>query len=67
MDKSVYHATLKSMYDDGVDKNYAHGWASGVLGNSSVEEQRITEAYSAGYEDGEGGKLDAYKNWIIGS
>ena len=65
MDKSVYHATLKSMHEAGVAPEYYHGWASGALGNTLLEEQRITEGYTAGYEDGSNGETEAYKNWLI--
>ncbi|MBX2839124.1 MAG: hypothetical protein KTR35_19865 [Gammaproteobacteria bacterium] len=65
MDKSKYHATLKEMHEAGVDKDYHHGWASGALENTPLEEQRVTEAYTAGYEDGQNGVLDGYKSWLI--
>jgi hypothetical protein len=64
MEKSVYHSTLKKMHDSGVSKAYSHGWASGALGNPQLEEQRVTDAYTAGYEDGENGVLDGYEKWI---
>ena len=64
MDKPTYHATLKKMHDAGVDSGYSHGWASGALENTPLEEQRVTEAYTAGYEDGKSGDLEKYKNWI---
>lgn len=64
MDKSLYHQTLKSMHDSAVDKDYAYGWAGGVLGNPAREEQRITEAYTAGYEDGSNGITDNWKKWV---
>ncbi len=64
MDKSQYHSTLKAMADAGVSDAYYHGWASGALGNPELEEQRITEGYTAGYEHGQTGVLDGYKDWI---
>jgi len=64
MEKSVYHQTLKSMHDAGVSDDYYHGWASGALGNPELEEQRITDGYTAGYEHGKSGELDGYKDWI---
>ena len=63
MDKEIYHSTLKKMHEAGVKPEYSHGWASGALGNPELEEQRITEAYTAGYEHGEQGVLDGYKDW----
>ncbi len=64
MEKPDYHATLKKMQDAGVKAEYAHGWASGALGNTLLEEQRVTDAYTAGYEDGENGVHDGYTQWI---
>lgn len=64
MDKILYHATLKLMQEAGAAKAYTHGWASGALKNPALEEQRITDAYTAGYEDGENAITDAYVNWI---
>jgi len=64
MDKKVYHSTLKAMHEAGVDMNYYHGWATGALGNTPLEEQRITEAYSAGVEDASNNILDGYTRWI---
>jgi hypothetical protein len=64
MDKPTYHATLKTMQDAGVDMRYYHGWASGALENTPLEEQRVTEAYTAGYEDGKSGSTEGYKQWL---
>lgn len=64
MDKATYQKTLKTMHDAGVDKAYYHGWASGALQNTPLEEQRVTEAYTAGYEDGQNGNTSAYKEWL---
>lgn len=64
MDKSNYHSTLKAMLEAGVSDAYYHGWASGALGNPLLEEQRITEDYTAGYEHGKEGDSEGYKSWI---
>ena len=64
MDKSLYYATLKAMADAGVSNAYYHGWASGALGNPALEEQRVTEGYTAGYEHAQAGVLDGYNDWI---
>lgn len=64
MEKSVYHASLKKMQEAGVSAEYCHGWATGALGNTALEEQRITDDYTAGYEDGKTGITDSYQNWI---
>jgi hypothetical protein len=52
------------MEKGGVDKEYINGWAGGFLSNPKREEQRITEAYEAGYNDGAAKKTDGYKNWV---
>ncbi len=64
MEKSLYHATLKTMQEAGACAQYCHGWASGCLANTPLEEQRVTEAYTAGYEDGQSGVTDGYTKWI---
>ena len=64
MEKSLYHSTLKAMHDAGVSAAYCHGWASGALGNPLLEEQRITDDYTAGYEDGKNGATDGWDQWV---
>jgi len=64
MDKKLYHLTLKTMHEAGVDKNYYHGWATGALDNTPLEIQRVTEAYTAGVADGSNGVQDGYKSWL---
>jgi len=63
MDKEIYHATLKLMNQAGVNKEYCHGWATAALGNPALEEQRVTDAYTAGFEHGEQGIVDQYQEW----
>ena len=36
-----------------VSDDYLIGWQEGYLRSPKLEEQRITDAYDAGYEDGE--------------
>lgn len=67
MDKATYHSTLKAMHDAGVNSAYSHGWATAMLDNPALEEQRVTEAYSAGYEHGKEGVTDGYSDWIVES
>jgi len=47
-----YYEKVKKMEEMGVDDNYIQGWVAGYLHNPEIEEQRITEAYEAGYADG---------------
>lgn len=65
MDKKLYHSTLKAMSDAGVSAEYYHGWASGALRNTPLEEQRVTDAYTAGYEHGKNGDTESYKGFIV--
>jgi len=62
MDQFYYDAVDK-MEKAGVDWEYVQGWIGGYLSNPEREEQRVTEAYSAGYEDGQERSLDNYSSW----
>jgi hypothetical protein len=62
MNKEYYDAVTK-MEDMGVDEEYIQGWQGGYLLNPEREEQRVTEAYSAGYEDGKAHNLDNFADW----
>lgn len=66
MDKT-YYETSKKMEEAGVDPEYILGWQSGYLHHPKREEQRITEAWEAGYKDGYEGKTDGYEAWIKAS
>jgi len=61
---NVYYETIDKMEKSGVDKEYINGWAGGFLQNPKREEQRITEAYEAGYNDGAAKKTDGFKGWV---
>jgi len=63
MDK-VYYDTVDKMEKDGVNREYMIGWMSGYLRNPKLEEQRVTDGYTAGYEDGENKNTDHMKDWI---
>jgi hypothetical protein len=62
-DLKTYNAHITAMEKAGVDPEYVHGWQGGFLVNPKREEQRVTEAYEAGYEDGAAHKTDGFKNW----
>lgn len=62
MNKSYYEA-IDKMEKANVKKEYINGWASGFLHNPKREEQRINDAYEAGYTDGEAEKVDGYSKW----
>ena len=59
-----YYESIDAMEKRGVDREYISGWAGGALHNPKREQQRINEAYEAGYADGWDRKLDGYPPWI---
>ena len=62
MDRT-YYDTVKRMQDAGVDPEYIQGWVGGFMGNPKREEQRITEAYEAGFAAGEEGDREGFEQW----
>jgi hypothetical protein len=62
MDKT-YRETTTKMEQAGVDPEYILGWQGGYLGHPEREEQRVTEAYEAGYEDGKEKNTDNFGSW----
>ena len=62
MDQNYYEFTTK-MEKESVNDDYIQGWQSGYILNPPREEQRMTEAYEAGYEDGKAKNMDNYSNW----
>ena len=62
MNQDYYNAVTK-MEKEGVDPEYIQGWQGGFLNNPEREEQRVTEAYSAGYEDGKAKNADNFAKW----
>jgi hypothetical protein len=63
MNQQYYDAVTK-MEKMGVDPEYIQGWQGGYLLNPEREEQRVTEAYSAGYEDGKERNTDNFSEWV---
>ncbi len=53
-----YYDTLTKLEEMGVDKDYFQGWAGGYMENPEREEQRVNDAYEAGYEDGQNHNTD---------
>jgi len=47
-----YFESVKKMEMMGVNDNYIQGWVAGYLQNPEIEEQRKTDEYESGYEDG---------------
>lgn len=59
-----YYEAIDRMQKHGVDPEYINGWAGGFLHNPKREEQRLNEAYEAGYEHGLEGNSDDFEAWI---
>jgi hypothetical protein len=59
-----YRDATTKMEDMGVDPDYILGWQGGYLGHPKREEQRVSEAYDAGYSDGEGKETGNFGNWV---
>jgi len=59
----TYYDSISAMEKKGVDKEYINGWACGFLHNPKREEQRLNDAYNAGYDDGHAGKTDGFGSW----
>lgn len=64
VDNRLYRETIVEMEKKKVDKDYIQGWIGGFMGNPKREEQRVTEAYERGYEDGHNGETSKYDDWI---
>ena len=67
MDRKLYYDAVARMQTAKVDPEYIQGWIGGYMGNPKREEQRITEAYDAGYEAGENGDTDGFEAWLTSS
>ena len=66
MDHQFYRQTVARMQEMRVDPDYIQGWIGGYMGNPRREEQRVTEAYGSGYEDGEKHDGASFERWIAG-
>ena len=64
MDYQLYRQTIVEMEKSNVDREYIQGWIGGFMGNPKREEQRITEAYERGYEDGANHNASRFREWI---
>nr|VFJ61585.1 MAG: hypothetical protein BECKDK2373B_GA0170837_11027 [Candidatus Kentron sp. DK]VFJ61646.1 MAG: hypothetical protein BECKDK2373C_GA0170839_10909 [Candidatus Kentron sp. DK] len=59
-----YYDSVDKMEKMGVSNEYIQGWMGGYIQNPKREEQRVTEAYEAGYEDGENKEQSNFGNWV---
>lgn len=61
---TAYYEAIDRMEKKHVDPEYVNGWASGYLHNPKREEQRVSEAYEAGYAHGMEKNADGFEAWI---
>ena len=61
---NFYYEQIDKLEKMKVDRDYILGWIGGYLNNPPREEQRITDAYSAGYTDGETKQLTQAGDWV---
>jgi hypothetical protein len=60
----TYHGAVTEMEKMKVDREYMLGWMGGYLDNPMREEQRVNEAYEAGYEDGKSRSNSNFAQWV---
>ncbi len=60
----AYRDAIAQMEEMKVQAEYVLGWQGGFLGHPLREEQRITEAYQAGYDDGQEKTTENFSNWV---
>ena len=59
----TYREMTKKMEAANTNPEYVLGWQGGYLSHPPREEQRATDAYTAGYEDGKSKAMDKYQSW----
>ena len=62
MNQAYRDATTK-MEEMKVNLEYVLGWQGGFLGHPMREEQRLNEAYEAGFEDWGAKSTENFGNW----
>jgi hypothetical protein len=60
----TYYSAVTEMEKMNVDREYILGWMGGYLDNPMREEQRLNEAYEAGYEDGKNRDKSKFAQWV---
>ncbi len=59
----TYRNAIVKMEEQAIQEEYVLGWQGGFLGHPAREETRTTEAYHAGYKDGQDKNLANIGNW----
>jgi len=62
----IYRDATTKMEEMDVNPEYVLGWQGGFLGHPMREQQRLSEAYEAGYEDGSARSTDKFDDWVTG-
>ncbi len=60
---NFYYETVDKLETMGIAREYIQGWVGGYLNNPKREEQRLTDAYAAGFEDGAARETTHAENW----
>ncbi len=60
----IYRDATTEMEAENVQQEYILGWQGGYLGHPLREEQRLSDAYQAGYDDGSAKTTDNFSNWL---
>jgi hypothetical protein len=61
--KQEYRDAITKMEALNVSPEFILGWQGGFLQHPMREEQRHTDAYKAGYEEGESGSTENFAEW----
>lgn len=59
-----YYDAITKMEKAGVDPEFISGWASAYYLNPKREEQRVNDAYNAGYEKGLEKDASGFESWV---
>jgi len=59
----AYRDAITKMETNNVQDDYIIGWQGGYLGHPEREEQRASDAYTAGYEAGQEKNADDFADW----
>lgn len=60
----AYRDAVTQMEEMHLQEDYILGWQGGFLGHPQREEQRVSEAYEAGYADGKSRSTENFANWV---
>ena len=60
----AYRDAVTQMEEMQLQEEYILGWQGGFLGHPQREEQRLSEAYEAGYADGSARSTEKFADWV---